>query len=256
MSFDGVADVQFRSIYRIQLISLFVAHGAPISAIADLARAAMVNLRYHLTAGRAVRLVLYERICAAIGAAVIGLVASIALLAGSAHTSLVYGQLAFWIASLAGVGLLFAIGQVRLSARFGLINRLVQAIAILKQMLSRPRIAALLALISAAQLLLFAIVYVVLAASMQLAVPWWYILLYMPLIFFVSSLPIFYQGWGGREAIIIVVLSDLGTITTAQSIALSIAFGVVAFIASLPGAVFWLMRPSMRKAVKLEVEQA
>ena len=115
--------------------------------------------------------------------------------------------------------------------------------------------ALLLMFISVVQLLSFAVVYIVLAHSMELAVPWWYIVLYMPLIFFVSSLPIFYQGWGGREAIIIFAMGDLGTVTTAQSIALSIAFGVVVFIASLPGAVFWIMRPSMRKAVKLEVEQ-
>jgi hypothetical protein len=28
------------------------------------------------------------------------------------------------------------------------------------------------------------------------------IFLYMPLIFFVASLPIFYMGWGGREAML------------------------------------------------------
>jgi glycosyltransferase 2 family protein len=256
MSFDGVPGVRFRSIYRIQLISLFVAHGAPISAIADLARAAMVNLRYRLTAGRSVRLVLYERICAAIGAVILGLVASIALLAISAHTKLIYGQLVFWAGSLAGVCVLLAIGSLTFNTRIKLINRVVQAIDILRQMLRRPAMALLLMLISVVQLLSFAVVYIVLAHSMELAVPWWYIVLYMPLIFFVSSLPIFYLGWGGREAIIIFAMGDLGTVTTAQSIALSIAFGVVMLIASVPGALVWLMRPSMRKAVKLEVEQA
>ena len=253
MSFDGVPNVQFRSVYRIQLISLFVAHGAPISAIADLARAAMVNLRYRLTAGRSVRLILYERICAAIGAVILGLVASIALLAVSTPTKLTYGQLVFWGGGLAGVCILLALGSLKV--RIDLINRVVQAIDILRQMLRRPTMALLLMLISTVQLLSLAVVYIVLAKSMELVVPWWYIVLNMPLIFFVSSLPIFYQGWGGREAIIILAMGDLGTVTTVQSIALSIAFGVVVFIASLPGAVFWIMRPSMRKAVKLEVEQ-
>jgi len=114
-------------------------------------------------------------------------------------------------------------------------------------------VATVLALVSVAQMLSFATVYFVLARSMQIDVPWWYILLYMPLIFFVSSLPVFYQGWGGREAVIIAAMGDLGHVTIAQSVALSVAFGVVIFIASLPGAVFWIMRPSMRKAIKLEV---
>jgi hypothetical protein len=47
----------------------------------------------------------------------------------------------------------------------------------------------------------------------------------------------------------------MGTVSSAQSIALSVAFGVVVFISSLPGAVFWMMRPSMRKFVQVEVEQ-
>jgi uncharacterized membrane protein YbhN (UPF0104 family) len=254
MSFEGVPDVRFRSIYRIQLISMFVAHGAPISAIADLARAAMVNLRYRLTAGRSVRLILYERICGAIGAVILGLVASIVLLAISTPTKLTYGQLLFWAGGLAGVCILLALGSLRV--RIDLLNRVVQAIDILRQMLRRPAAALLLMLISLVQLLSLAVVYIVLAASMELAVPWWYMVLNMPLIFFVSSLPIFYQGWGGREAIIILAMGELGTVTTAQSIALSIAFGVVMLIASVPGALVWLMRPSMRKAVKLEVEQA
>ena len=49
MAFDGVQGVRFQSLFRIQLISQFVAHGAPISAIAELARAAMLKLHYQLT---------------------------------------------------------------------------------------------------------------------------------------------------------------------------------------------------------------
>jgi hypothetical protein len=255
MAFDGVAGARFLSLYRIQLISQFVAHGVPISAIADLARAAMVKLRYRLSPGRSVRLVLYERLCAAIGAIVVGLLASVVLLAVSPHTNLIYAQLVLWVGSLAGVCLLLAVGSLKIDTRIELINRIVRAIDMLRDMLRRPGMAAMLALISVVQVLSFAVVYIALATSMQLVVSWWHVVLYMPLIFFVSSLPVFYQGWGGREAIIIFAMGDLGTVTTAQSVALSIAFGVVIFIASLPGAVFWIMRPSMRKAIKLEVEQ-
>src|SRR5262245_13680438 len=152
MSFDGVSDVRFRSIYRIQLISLFVAHGAPISAIADLARAAMVNLRYRLTAGRSVRLVLYERICAAIGAVILGLLASLVLVVASAPTKLTYGQLVFWAGGLAGVGILLALGRLTFRFRIDFINRVLQAIDILRQMLRRPAMALVLMLISVIQL--------------------------------------------------------------------------------------------------------
>src|SRR5262249_908155 len=158
-------DVRFRSIYRIQLISLFVAHGAPISAIADLARAAMVNLRYRLTAGRSVRLVLYERLCAPLGPVIVGLVASIPLLAVSVSTKLTYGPLVFWVVGLAGVCFLLTLGGLTFKARIDFINRIVQAIEILRQMLRRPAMALMLMLISVVQLLSLAIVYIVLAES-------------------------------------------------------------------------------------------
>jgi uncharacterized membrane protein YbhN (UPF0104 family) len=252
ISADGIQGVQFRSLFRIQLISQFVANGALIAAFADLARAAMIKLRYHLTLTRSVRLVFYERLCAALGAVLIGLLAAIVLLGVAPHTKLVYAQLSLWISGLLGTAGLLVIGSFRVQSRFDLLNRIGGAIVALRVMLSRPSTTAFLILASIGQMLSFATVYVVLAKSMHLSVPTWYIMLYMPLIFFVSSLPIFYQGWGGREAVIIAVMGDLGQITNAQSVALSVAFGVVVFIASLPGAIFWIMRPSMRKAVEVE----
>jgi hypothetical protein len=256
MAFDGVQGLQFQSLFRIQLISQFVAHGAPISAIAELARAAMLKLHYHLTLARSIRLVLYERLCGAAGTFVFGLAASVVLLSISPPTPLIYGQLALWIAGLAGFGLLLAVGRMKADTGITLINRAVRAIDTLGQMLFRPWMAATLALVSLVHLLGMAAVFFILAKSMQLVVPWWHLVLTMPLIFFISSLPIFYQGWGGREATLILAMSDVGSMTPAQSVALSVAFGVVVFVASLPGAVLWMLRPSMRQAVKLEVGQA
>ncbi|MFZ3354867.1 MAG: hypothetical protein WA268_28915 [Xanthobacteraceae bacterium] len=42
---------------------------------------------------------------------------------------------------------------------------------------------------------------------------------------------------------------------TAQTIAVSVVFGIVVLISSIPGAVFWQMGPSMRKFVQMEVGQ-
>jgi hypothetical protein len=122
-------------------------------------------------------------------------------------------------------------------------------------MLRRAMVASQLLLVSFAQLVGFALVFMVLARGMHLPISQVHILLFMPFIFLISSLPIFYQGWGGREAIVILTIGGMGTVSSAQSIALSVAFGVVVFISSLPGAVFWMMRPSMRKFVRVEVEQ-
>jgi glycosyltransferase 2 family protein len=256
MAADGVDNVGFRPLFRIQLISQFVAHGAPISAIADLARAAMVKLRFKLRSGRSVRIIVYERICGVLGAVASGIVASFILLAVSSETKIVDAQLLLWTGGLLGAGVLLAIGGLKVTTRFAFINRVAGAITALGLMLRRPRIAGELMLCSLAQICSFAAVYFVLAKGMDINVSWWLVLLFMPLIFFVSSLPIFYQGWGAREVIVIATIGRVGNVTSAESVALSVAFGTVVFLASLPGAVLWLMRPSMRKAVHIEIEQA
>ena len=57
---------------RIQLISQFIAYGAPISALSsDLAKAAMIKLRFDLPLGQSIRIVLYERICGALSGAIV-----------------------------------------------------------------------------------------------------------------------------------------------------------------------------------------
>jgi hypothetical protein len=52
--------------------------------------------------------------------------------------------------------------------------------------------------------------------------------------------------------VFIATIGQSGGITTAQAVAISVAYGVIVFVSSLPGAAFWLMRPSMRKAVHVE----
>ena len=110
-------------------------------------------------------------------------------------------------------------------------------------------------LVSLLQLLGFATIFMILAQGMHIPASRLHIVLFMPFIFLISSLPIFYQGWGGREAVIILTIGGIGNVSSAQSMALSVAFGVVVALSSIPGALFWIMRPSMRKSMRLEVGQ-
>src|ERR1700691_2433764 len=74
---EALFTVGYLSLFRIQLISQFIAYGAPISALSDLAKAAMIKLRFSLPIGQSVRIVLYERFCGALGAVVVGLIATL-----------------------------------------------------------------------------------------------------------------------------------------------------------------------------------
>ncbi len=147
------------------------------------------------------------------------------------------------------------LGGLQVTTSIGLLDRAARAVGQLGTILRRPAVAGELLLVSLAQLVGFALVFTTLAQGMHLPVSNVQIALFMPFIFLISSLPIFYQGWGGREAVVLLTIGGLGTATSAQAIALSVAFGVAVFLSSIPGAVFWIMRPSMRKSVRQEVKQ-
>ncbi len=248
--------ISYRSIIRIQFISQFIAYAAPISALADLAKAAMVKLRFDLSLARSITFVLYERICGALGAVVIGLVATLGQLALPLPGSLLEVQFAVWGAGILVAAVILVLGELKISSGISLIDRASRALTSLAAMLREPTVAGQLLVVSFLQILGFAAVFSALAQGMHIAVSGLNILLFMPFIFLISALPIFYQGWGGREAAVILTIGNLGTASNAQCIALSVAVGVVTAVSSLPGAVFWIMRPSMRKSVRLEIEQS
>jgi hypothetical protein len=253
---ESLPAVGYPSLLRIQLISQFIAYGAPIAALSDVAKAAMLKLRFNLPTGLSIRIILYERFCGALGAVVVGVMATLCQLVVPTPATLVDIQFLVWGAGLLGGVVIFVIGGFHIRSGVGLLDRAARTLILLGTMLRRPMVVSQLLLVSLAQLIGFSLVFMVLAYGMHLPISQAHILLFMPFIFLISSLPIFYQGWGGREAVVILTIGGLGTVSSAQCIALSVAFGVVTFATSIPGAVFWMMRPSMRKVVQLEVEQA
>jgi hypothetical protein len=249
MTATGIAGVGLASMFRIQLVSQFAAHGAPISALGDLARAAMLKLRFGVTIGRAVRIVFYERVFGALGAVAIGLGAVAVELCLPPPHPLIGAQLALWGAGLGGTALVLLLHGLHVNTRFEPLNHAVRAVAMLGEMLAKPPVTARLLLIALLQMISMAFVFIALAAGMHIAISPIQAVVFMPLIFFVSSLPIFYLGWGAREAIVIATLGSAASVSTVEAVALSVGFGVIVFLSSLPGALLWLLRPSMRKAI-------
>jgi uncharacterized membrane protein YbhN (UPF0104 family) len=240
------------SLFRIQLISQFVAHGAPISALADLARAAMLKLRFDLPIGRSIRVVFYERICGAAGTVICGVAALILQLLAPVSHALLLAQTLLWSAGLVGTAVLAAISRFQIRTGIGFLDRVARSVLGVGHLLVRPRIAFALVVVSILQIVGLTVLFIILAIGMHIAASPLQIFLFMPLIFFVSSLPIFYLGWGAREAVVVATIGQSG-ITATEAVAISVAYGVIVFVSSLPGAVFWLMRPSMRKAVQVEI---
>jgi len=99
-------------------------------------------------------------------------------------------------------------------------------------------IASLSGLSLAIHVLNVAVIYV-LAAGLSVSLTFWHCLLLTPPVIFLSMLPISVAGWGVREGAMIVALGLVG-VTPAQSVALSVCFGIAVFAISLPGGLLWL----------------
>jgi uncharacterized membrane protein YbhN (UPF0104 family) len=104
---------------------------------------------------------------------------------------------------------------------------------------SPKRLASLLALSLIIQLSNVMTVYV-LALGFSVNVTFWHCLLLIPPVLFLSMLPVSVAGWGVREGAMIVAMGLVG-VSPAQSVALSVCFGLCLMAISLPGAFLWLL---------------
>lgn len=238
------------SLLRLQLVSQFVAHGAPISALADVAKVAILSLRFSLSPGSALRIVVYERVLGAIAVIFLGAMALVFQLTLSIPAHVLKVEALFWVGGITGIVVLIGLSRLRIATGIALLDKAIRGIFAIGGLLLYPRLFATLLVSSALQLSFVAIAFLVLAASMNLSVAAYQVFLFMPFVFFVASLPIFYQGWGGREAAVVLTLGSVSSMSSSEAVALSVAVGVSFLLAALPGGVFWLIRPSMRKAAR------
>ena len=68
----------------------------------------------------------------------------------------------------------------------------------------------------------------------------WLVAGFIPLLQLVNSLPFLYMGWGGRELAMAATLGATGSLTASETLAVSIAWGVVLIITGAVNGVFLL----------------
>jgi glycosyltransferase 2 family protein len=78
-----------------------------------------------------------------------------------------------------------------------------------------------------------------LARGLGLQVSYTDCLIFVPLVVFLTMLPISIAGWGVREAAMVAAFAYVG-VDAAGALALSVAFGLVQIIVGLPGGLWWL----------------
>ena len=86
-------------------------------------------------------------------------------------------------------------------------------------------------------------IYVITALSLKLEIDYFSFLVFTPLILFSMTIPISIGGWGVRETTALLVSFLLG-LSASASVTVSIVYGLLNFICSLPGLLFIFYAPS------------
>lgn len=76
---------------------------------------------------------------------------------------------------------------------------------------------------------------------------------FMPVVLFLSMLPISIAGWGVREGAMVAALAVVG-VPAHESLALSICFGLCLIFVSLPGGLIWFVSRSKTPPAKMQAE--
>jgi uncharacterized membrane protein YbhN (UPF0104 family) len=135
-------------------------------------------------------------------------------------------QLALFAGLLAGVGVLLVLPKALGFVRSPVVEKIARVFADYRRMLLPQRSAiqlfiAFLNLVSA-----WATLYLLLRAA-GLNANVWLVAGFIPLLQLVNSLPFLYMGWGGRELAMAGTLGVAGGMSVNETLAVSIAWGVV-----------------------------
>jgi uncharacterized membrane protein YbhN (UPF0104 family) len=246
--------VQLISVVRMHLINQFMVYGAPVGGLVEVARIGLIKLRFNVTLGDATRTVLFERVLGMLGMVMTGVVASLAQWLMDVHGTIVLIQLAVWTLGTLVALLLILAPKLHLKIKWRPLFVIVNSTQMLGRLLRNPSFLFRQAILAVIMSFCFSAILWALAKAMSISISAPLIFVFAPVILMISSLPIFFLGWGGREAIMIATLGVVGRVPATEILALSIAYGAIVFVSSLPGGILWLMRPGLRKQIRHEAE--
>jgi len=93
--------------------------------------------------------------------------------------------------------------------------------------------------------LLTVLVFIILSEGMNLNIDWLDILSIIPLATLLTLIPISIAGWGLREGIMVMFMGYIG-VSAEQSLTLSIVYGLLVLITSIPGGFFWMFNHGVK----------
>jgi uncharacterized membrane protein YbhN (UPF0104 family) len=171
------------------------------------------------------------------------------------HGKVVLAQLLVWTGGVIGTVILLVAGKTHIHVPWRPVTVAIEVVQELGRLFRSAAFVLPQLVLAVLYSLTFSATLWSLAKALTVSVSPALVLVFSPIILFVASLPFFFQGWGGREAIILATLSAVGGVVEPQALGLSIAYGAVVFVCALPGGLLWLMRPGLRKTVRQETSE-
>lgn len=235
-------------IIRLQFIGLFLGFAVPIAFAVDVARVGMYRLRFGIPLETCTRAVVFDRLLGALGIVFVGIL-TCALQPLFFHESfyLASFQAVMAAAAVLFVGSLIVLSRSAAALRWPLLQVVLRWMSTLGSHFTSPDFLARQALYAILYVGSFGLMLLCLVRAFDFNISTLLVVAFTPLILFVSNLPFLYAGWGGRELIIVVTLSGVGGARADDALVLSITAGLAMLVVALPGAVFWIARPTFRK---------
>lgn len=238
----------FTNLLRFVLIGHFFSQTLPSSVGGDAART-WCAYRWGMSPADALTTVMLDRLVS-----LLGLLALIAcglpwLPDRVPDPSARAGLLLVVVAGIGGVLAFAALARTPRSLAERRMLRWVSTLAALAQrVIWAPRRLLPLLLVSMAGTALFPGIVFVLARAVGAELTWIDSLLLVPPVLLVSAIPVSVAGWGVREGAMVVALGYAG-VAPAAGFAISVLFGLMLAVASLPGAGLWLVRGESAKSL-------
>ena len=242
--------------FKLTCSSGFVAAAAPIGLAGDAARIAALRLFGSLSITEATRCALFDRVVGVQWLCLIGLATLPLQYAAGIGAEIVLPQFLVLAAPIVGVGVLLALPSILARIPGNLIRRIARVFAGYRSILLPAR-SAVQGLIMLLNVVLAggALYLLFLAAGSHVSA--WLIAAFIPLLQLVNGLPFLYMGWGGREIAMASTLGAAGSLTMNETLAISIAWGVVLITTGVVNGAFligdWHAPPSAGDDVKQRV---
>lgn len=233
----------FGPLYRLTFLSLFLAHFVAVGPAADVVRVGYGRFRLELPTVTVIESVVYDRVLALVGLAILGLMLLPLQIARGIPDVLWLAQLALWLVSLGGIFFVTWGACAPVIQRIPFLAGIARSVKGFLPAASGRGSLFLQIVLAVGYSATYGLVIWVLARGMGLNLDVLDMLQFSALILLVQSLPIFYMGWGARETVLVGTLGLAGILSSEQALAVSVATGAVFFLASVPGAIVWLFLP-------------